>query len=95
MNFTDSLFSQGGVKTILSGFHNILSQTDPSFTGLFFSGSFSPYLSLCRMLFMCDIQGKKVWVHSVHCVPKIFSPAADILTGSSGFKCHIWHLAIV
>lgn len=46
MNFTDSLFSQGGVKTILSGFHNILSQTDPSFTGLFFSGSFSPYLSL-------------------------------------------------
>lgn len=44
---------------------------------------------------MCDIQGEKVWVHSVHCVPKIFSPAADILTGSSGSKCHIWHLAIV
>lgn len=29
-------FLQGGVKTILSGFHNILSQTDPSFTGLLF-----------------------------------------------------------
>ncbi|XP_067381634.1 lysosomal-trafficking regulator isoform X1 [Channa argus] len=26
------LYNQGGVKTILSGFHNILSQTDPSFT---------------------------------------------------------------
>uniref|UniRef100_A0A8C9XFX7 Lysosomal trafficking regulator n=1 Tax=Sander lucioperca TaxID=283035 RepID=A0A8C9XFX7_SANLU len=26
------LYDQGGVKTILSGFHNILSQTDPSFT---------------------------------------------------------------
>ncbi|XP_056147370.1 lysosomal-trafficking regulator isoform X2 [Lampris incognitus] len=25
------LYNQGGVKTILSGFHNILSQTDPSF----------------------------------------------------------------
>lgn len=29
-------FLQGGVKTILSGFHDILSQTDPSFTGLVF-----------------------------------------------------------
>lgn len=29
-----SWFLQGGVKTILSGFHDILSQTDPSFTGL-------------------------------------------------------------
>lgn len=27
---------QGGVKTILSGFYNILSQTHPSFTGLLF-----------------------------------------------------------
>uniref|UniRef100_A0A4W6CCZ4 Lysosomal trafficking regulator n=1 Tax=Lates calcarifer TaxID=8187 RepID=A0A4W6CCZ4_LATCA len=37
-NMTNPLFwsSQGGVRTILSGFHNILSQTDPSFTGLFF-----------------------------------------------------------
>uniref|UniRef100_A0A4W6CJ52 Lysosomal trafficking regulator n=1 Tax=Lates calcarifer TaxID=8187 RepID=A0A4W6CJ52_LATCA len=26
------LYDQGGVRTILSGFHNILSQTDPSFT---------------------------------------------------------------
>ncbi|XP_056902658.1 lysosomal-trafficking regulator isoform X3 [Takifugu flavidus] len=26
------LYNQGGVKTILSGFHDILSQTDPSFT---------------------------------------------------------------
>ncbi|XP_037321151.2 lysosomal-trafficking regulator isoform X2 [Pungitius pungitius] len=26
------IYDQGGVKTILSGFHNILSQTDPSFT---------------------------------------------------------------
>ncbi|XP_047459394.1 lysosomal-trafficking regulator isoform X2 [Mugil cephalus] len=26
------LYDQGGVKTILSGFHNILSQTDPAFT---------------------------------------------------------------
>uniref|UniRef100_A0A3Q1FPP0 Lysosomal trafficking regulator n=1 Tax=Acanthochromis polyacanthus TaxID=80966 RepID=A0A3Q1FPP0_9TELE len=26
------IYSSGGVKTILSGFHNILSQTDPSFT---------------------------------------------------------------
>ncbi|KAI9519904.1 hypothetical protein NQZ68_022931 [Dissostichus eleginoides] len=26
------LYDQGGVKTILSGFHNILSQTEPSFT---------------------------------------------------------------
>lgn len=35
---TNSIFllAQGGVKTILSGFYNILSQTDPSLTGLLF-----------------------------------------------------------
>lgn len=38
IGITDSCLwsSQGGVRTILSGFHNILSQTDPSFTGLLF-----------------------------------------------------------
>lgn len=63
MSMTDPLFlsSQGGVKTILSGFHNILSQTDPSFTGLlfllfffiFFCGYFC-LISYCRLLLVFD-----------------------------------------
>lgn len=58
MNFTDSLFSQGGVKTILSGFHNILSQTDPSFTGLFFFW-FIFSLSLSVGCYSCVTSGGK------------------------------------
>lgn len=54
---TDPLLwsSQGGVKTILSGFHNILSQTDPSFTGLLFLLAYFCLIADSKILFMCDI----------------------------------------
>lgn len=57
INVSDPLSwsSQGGVKTILSGFHNILSQRDPSFTGLLFFLACFCLMSHCRRLFLCDL----------------------------------------
>lgn len=88
-NMTNLLFwsSQGGVKTILTGFHNILSHTDPSFTGLLFLLAYICLIWHCRILFTMS-HLRKTWQHSVCSILRFFSPAVDISTGSLGFKCH-------
>lgn len=79
-NMTNFLFwsSQGGVKTILSGFHNILSQTDPSFTGLLFHLTY-----VCLIWHYCSFvtsKGEKLNEKFTECW-KFLSSAANYSTG--------------
>lgn len=100
MNITDPLFlsSQGGVKTILSGFHSILSQTDPSFTGLlfllifiylFFFVAIFAHTSHTVGCFSCLTSRENAGHAQFAVFLRFLFPAAGIwFPGSSGFKRH-------